>query len=322
MLKLEYPIAIVLSLLPLVIWYFSKHTERHFKASLQVPFAKTLLQLKHKNNQGLNTKYYYILFLSFICFVIALANPYTPHGMQNTSKKHYDIMMVLDVSPSMAIQDMPSGKTMTSRLNIVKNAATLFVKSRSADNIGLILFGERAFLLTPLTFDKKAILNRLDDATAGLAGNTTSIGDAIGLAVKRMQNIKAESKVIILLTDGVNNSGILSPLKAAKIAKLTKIKIYTIGLGATGTLNNNMLRMRSVQNAELDEETLQKIADITNGLYFRATSLSSLEKIYQDIDKLNTNSTEIPAIPKTSYKDYFIIIGMLVLLYLTLGPRP
>lgn len=170
--------------------------------------------------------------LVWVLLVIALSGPRWVGEPKPVVREGYNIMMVLDLSGSMEITDMLLHGRPVSRLLVVKRAAEQFVEDRVGDRIGLILFGTRAYLQTPLTYDRHSVLMRIDDATAGLAGKTTSIGDAVGLAVKRLQDVPSKGRVIILLTDGANNSGVLAPLKAAELAKQDGIKIYTIGLGS------------------------------------------------------------------------------------------
>ncbi len=220
-------------------------------------------------------------------------------------------MLALDLSGSMELTDMLLRGRPVSRLSIVKRAAEDFVNERKGERMGLILFGTRAYLQTPLTYD----LMRIEDATVGLAGKTTSIGDALGLAVKRMQNIPKKGRVIILLTDGANNSGMLSPIKAAEIAKQDDIKVYTIGLGSEAdprALNSFLFSINA--SADLDEETLEKVAQITGGKYFRATDLSSLQTIYQTINHLERISQDSPTIrPQKDYYPWPLALAFLLL---------
>lgn len=203
----------------------------------------------------------------------------------------------------MALDDMLLHGQPATRLAIVKRAAKQFVNARIGDHIGLILFGTRAYLQTPLTYDHQNVLLRLEDATVGLAGQTTSIGDALGLAIKRLQQVPRAGRMIILLTDGANNSGLLAPLKAAELARLETIKVYTIGLGAnieTGALNGAFPMNAS---SDLDEGTLQAIAQLTGGRYFRATDAESLHEIYATINQMETVKHDEATI--RPQKDYY-----------------
>jgi Ca-activated chloride channel family protein len=210
----------------------------------------------------------------------------------------------------MSLQGHPA-----TRLAVVKHAAEQFVNNRMGDRIGLILFGTHAYLQTPLTYDRHSVLLRLEDATVGLAGKTTSIGDALGLAVKRLQTVPAKGRMIILLTDGVNNSGVLAPLKAAELARDDGIKVYTIGLGAdtkAQTLGGMLFSMNV--SAELDEATLKDIAAMTGGRYFRATDIQSLQSIYQTIHQMETTTQEQATIrPQHDY--YPWPLGLAIFLF-------
>ena len=183
------------------------------------------------------------------------------------------------------------------------------------------MFGSRAYLQTPLTYDRQNVLLRIEDATAGLAGKTTSIGDALGLAVKRLQQVPAKGRLIVLLTDGVNNSGVLPPLKSAELARADGIKVYTIGLGSSvdpQTLNGLFLSMNGA--SDLDEDTLKEVAEMTGGQYFRATDLNSLSRIYQEINRLETVSQQQATVrPQKEYYPY-PLAGALLLLWFGLFP--
>jgi Ca-activated chloride channel family protein len=193
----------------------------------------------------------------------------------------------------MSVRDMALNQRAATRFSVVKRAAESFVAARTGDKIGLILFGQNAYLLTPLTYDHHAVLDRLADASVGLAGQTTSIGDALGLAVKRLQQVPPDGRVIILLTDGVNNSGVLAPQKAAELAQLDGIKVYTIGLGAESNPQAfGGMFINATQTAELDEETLKTVADMTGGRYFRATDMASLQSIYALINRMELATQE------------------------------
>ena len=224
-------------------------------------------------------------------------------------------MLALDLSGSMELTDMMLHGRPVSRLMVVKEAAKQFVEDRKGDHIGLILFGTQAYLQTPLTYDRHSVLARIEDASVGLAGKTTSIGDAVGLAVKRLESVPKQGRVIILLTDGANNSGILTPLKAAEIAKDEGIKIYTIGLGAESDPNaitpDNFLTMNA--SADLDEDTLKEMAKMTDGQYFRATDPDSLKAIYKKINELERTKQEQASVrPQKEYYPWLLALVLLL----------
>jgi Ca-activated chloride channel family protein len=199
-------------------------------------------------------------------------------------------MLAVDISGSMGTEDMELGNQLVNRLTVVKNVVGDFVEQRQGDRVGLILFGTNAYLQAPLTFDLASVNRLLTEAPVGIAGGKTAIGDAIGLAVKRLRQRPAGERVLILLTDGANNVGEVEPDKAAQLAGEEGITIYSIGVGAES------MRMRSIfgafastminPSAELDEDTLQAIAAETGGRYFRATNTQKLAEIYDLIDAL------------------------------------
>ncbi len=278
MFELANPWLLLLVFIPFLLWYCVPSAQSIASSALQVPFFDSLSTLVINKNRAftLSVFFYIVWFL----LIIALAGPRWVSEPLPMTRAGRNIMLVLDLSDSMQIDDMPLHGTLYSRLSVVKRAATQFVHERIGDRIGLIVFGTHAYLQTPLTYDRANVLERINDATAGLAGKTTSIGDALGLAVKRLQDVPPQSRVIILLTDGVNNSGILAPMKAAQLARDDKIKVYTIGLGSQES------SFFGQNNADLDEETLKSIAQMTGGIYYRAVDPRSLQRIYHTINKL------------------------------------
>lgn len=280
--------------LPFVIWACMPKVPMKLSAALRIPFFDDLAPMVEQNNRFFSAQKSLIIpAIIWVLLIVALAGPRWIGEPKPAEREGYHIMMVLDLSGSMELNDMILHGQPATRLSVVKEAAEQFVKDRKSDKIGLILFGTRAYLQTPLTYDKHSILMRLEDATAGLAGKTTSIGDAVGLAVKRLQDVPKEGRIIILLTDGANNSGILNPLKAAELAKEDEIKIYTIGLGAEPdpqALTSDFFAQNL--SADLDEDTLKKMAKMTGGRYFRATDTQSLKSIYQTINQLEAVKQE------------------------------
>ncbi|WP_298622231.1 VWA domain-containing protein [uncultured Legionella sp.] len=310
----------VLSLLPvpILIWYMLPRAKVTLPTALKVPFFEAMAGIVEQEKRSVSAQKLLLLpTIIWFLLVFSLAGPRWIGEPKPINREGYNIMMVLDLSGSMEIADMLLHGRPVSRLLVVKRAAEQFVQDRSGDRIGLILFGTRAYLQTPLTYDKHSVLMRIEDATAGLAGKTTSIGDAVGLAVKRLSDVPKEGRVIILLTDGANNSGVLAPLKAAELAKDDGIKIYTIGLGAEADpraltadfFNQNV-------TAELDEDTLQQMADMTGGRYFRATDPESLQAIYQTINQLETVKQELANVrPQREYYPWFVGLALLLSFY-------
>lgn len=318
MFELATPWAFIALPFPWLIWFGVPRAVVELPAALKVPFFKGMVDVLSREKadvtQSAKTP---LLFLIWCLLVVALAGPRWIGEPRSLAKDGYNIMMALDVSGSMELNDMVVRGRPVMRLAVVKRAAEEFVQNRVGDRIGLILFGTRAYLQTPLTYDRHSVLLRIEDATVGLAGNTTSIGDALGLAVKRLQSVPKEGRMIILLTDGVNNSGVLPPLKAAELARDYGIKVYTIGLGATADpqdFGGMFLDMNA--RADLDEETLKEVSNMTGGRYFRATDLSSLQKIYDIINQMEKTSQEQASIrPQHEYYPWPLGLAMGLFLY-------
>jgi Ca-activated chloride channel family protein len=202
-------------------------------------------------------------------------------------------MLAVDLSGSMETQDFQLRGDMVDRLTAAKSVAADFIVRRTGDRLGLILFGQKAYIQTPLTYDRETVRTLLMESAIGLAGRDTAIGDAIGLAIKRLKKQSASSRVLILLTDGANTAGEVKPRKAAELAAKQGLKIYTIGIGADEMVLSSLFGSRIVNpSADLDEETLKAIADRTGGRYFRARSTLELEKIYSLLDTLEPTEHE------------------------------
>ena len=228
-----------------------------------------------------------LLIIAWLSLVTAIARPVNigdPVALPTTGR---DILLAVDISGSMEREDMIINGRQVNRLYAVKSVVSEFVNTREGDRLGLILFGERAYLQTPLTFDTKTLQDLLIEAQIGFAGNGTAIGDAIGLSVKKLKERPDSNRVLILLTDGSNTAGILSPSEASEIAKKAKVKIYTIGIGDGRQRNQGLFGQTLVnQNNDLDERTLTAIADLTGGKYFRARDPRELRSIYDQLNKL------------------------------------
>lgn len=240
-----------------------------------------------KSSTWLTTGLKIVLFLCWLCTLLALSRPQWVGDPVPLPTSGRDLLLAVDISPSMRQRDMRIGGQIVNRLVAVKSVVGEFVAQREGDRLGLILFGEQAYLQTPLTFDRKTLKTLLYEAQLGFAGsNGTAIGDAIGLAVKRLQDRSKNHRVVILLTDGANNSGALEPIKAAQLASRAKVKIYTIGVGARGA-------------SGLDEQTLSEVAKITGGQFFRARNPAELDAIYQELNRLEPVDQEAETIRPT-----------------------
>ncbi|MGK2912952.1 MAG: vWA domain-containing protein [Porticoccaceae bacterium] len=198
-----------------------------------------------------------------------------------------DLLLAVDISGSMEIEDMETPQGLVDRLSAVKAVVGQFVERRRGDRLGLVLFGSNAYLQTPLTFDRRTLNTLLQEARIGFAGKDTAIGDAIGLAVKRLQARPETSRVVILLTDGANTAGEIMPLQAAKLAAAHQVRIYTIGIGADEIYRRTLFGVQRINpSSDLDEAALTSIAQTTGGRYFRARNPQDLASIYGELDKL------------------------------------
>jgi Ca-activated chloride channel family protein len=219
--------------------------------------------------------------------VLAAARPQWVGEIETLPVTGRDLLLAVDISGSMDTQDMVLDRKAVNRLTVVKKVAGEFIQRRQGDRVGLVLFGSRAYLQTPLTFDTETTAILLDEAEIGLAGRETAIGDAIGLAVKRLRDDAASERVLILLTDGANTSGEVQPLQATEFAAREGMTIYTVGVGADEMMVKDFFGSRLVNpSADLDEDTLKAIAERTGGAYFRARDTEALERIYARLDEL------------------------------------
>jgi len=226
--------------------------------------------------------------LMWVFLLLAVARPQTFAEALDVPDSGRDLMMAVDISGSMREQDLYLSNRPVTRMAVVKAVGEDFIARRTGDRVGLILFGSQAYVQTPLTKDHKTVQFFLRDAVIGLAGTSTAIGDAIGLAVKRLRKREAKTRVLVLLTDGANAAGV-RPIDAAKQAAQNNVRIYTIGIGGAGSRNQGMRLRRQ----ELDERTLTAVATATGGRYFRARDTKELESIYADIEALEpTESVE------------------------------
>lgn len=321
MFVLASPWALLLLPIPFLLWFGLPPISARASCVLKVPFFKQMQSWIQPEKTRLWQKADGLgLLLSWFCLVMALTGPQWVGPPRLLTRDSYNIMLALDVSPSMSVDDMLDRGRRVTRLYAVKQAAKQFVNHRVGDKLGLILFGERAYVLTPLTYDRPNVIERLDDASVGLAGTSTSIGDALGLAIKRLQQVPAKGRVIVLLTDGVSNSGVLTPRKAAELAKAEGIKVYTIGLHSDidpQSFDGMFLNLAGA--ADLDEPTLKAVAKVTGGHYFRATSQASLNKIYQYINQMERIKQQQATVrPQYDYYPWFLALGMLILLVVIL----
>lgn len=235
--------------------------------------------------------------LVWTLLLLAAARPQWVGEIESLPVTGRDLLLAVDISGSMDTQDMVLGGQAVNRLTVVKQVAGEFIQRRKGDRVGLVLFGSRAYLQTPLTFDTETTAILLAEAEIGLAGRETAIGDAIGLAVKRLRDDAASERVLVLLTDGANTSGEVQPLQATEFAAREELKIYTVGVGADEMMVQDFFGSRLVNpSADLDEDTLRAIAERTGGAYFRARDAEGLAKIYEQLDKLEPVESDQEAV--------------------------
>ena len=235
--------------------------------------------------------------LVWLLLVFAAARPQWIGEIESLPVTGRDLLLAVDISGSMDTQDMVMDRTAVNRLKVVKKVAGEFIQRRHGDRVGLVLFGSRAYLQTPLTFDTETTATLLEESEIGLAGRETAIGDANGLAVKRLRDDAASERVLVLLTDGANTSGEVQPLQAAEFAARDGLTVYTVGVGADEMMVQDFFGSRVVNpSADLDEDTLRTIAERTGGRYFRARDAKGLEKIYEILDELEPVESDVEII--------------------------
>lgn len=235
--------------------------------------------------------------LVWLLLLLAAARPQWVGEIETLPVTGRDLLLAVDISGSMDTQDMVIGGASVNRLAVVKKVAGEFIQRRKGDRVGLVLFGSRAYLQTPLTFDTETTAILLDESEIGLAGRETAIGDAIGLAVKRLREDAASDRVLVLLTDGANTSGEVQPLQATEFAAREGLRIYTVGVGADEMMVQDFFGTRLVNpSADLDEDTLKAIAERTGGAYFRARDAEALARIYEQLDELEPVESDYEAI--------------------------
>ncbi|RHR43207.1 VWA domain-containing protein [Parabacteroides sp. AF18-52] len=309
---------LLLLLIPMIGWYIWKLCKS--QASLQVSSSEAF------DAPGATSWKVYLRHVPFALrmaaiavLIIILARPQSTNSWQNTSTEGIDIVMAMDISSSMLAQDFKPN-----RLEASKDVAASFINGRPNDNIGLVVFAAESFTQCPLTTDHTVLLNLFKDIQPGIIQDGTAIGLGLANAVSRIKDSQAKSKVIILLTDGVNNAGEIAPVTAAEIAKTFGIRIYAIGVGTQGKAPYPFQTAFGVQyqdiDVEIDEPTLKQIASTTGGQYFRATDNSSLKEIYSEIDKMEKTKISVQQYSKKQeeYKNWALLLFALLLVEILL----
>ena len=297
-----------------IIWYVFTYKKQQAKLKISSTAGFTSTSILSK----LKPILFVLQLLALSFFIVAMAKPQSSDVSSKTkTTRGIDIVMAIDVSSSMLARDLKPN-----RLEALKKVAADFVKERPNDRIGLVVYGGESFTKTPITSDKAIVLRSLQDVKNGMVEDGTAIGSGLATAVNRLKDSKAKSKVIILLTDGVNTAGAIEPEDAAELAVAFGIKVYTIGLGSNGmamtpiAYNPDGSLRYGMRKVDIDEDLMKAIAERTKGKYFRATNNKKLEAIYDDINTLET--TEIEEFKYTNYDQKFrpfvlIGLGLLVL---------
>lgn len=326
MITLLWPWALAALPLPIAVRYGLKPLPRSANGALRVPFFSRLPGAGQGAGR-LRSKEWLRLAsatLIWLLLVVALARPAMVGPEMPLPAEGRDIMMAIDLSGSMGREDFSASGRAVTRLDVVKAAADDFISRRKGDRIGLILFSDRAYVQAPLTPDRDVVRTLLDDAQVGLTGTETAIGDAIAVAVKRLKDRPAPERVLILLTDGANNAGVLQPLRAAELARDLGVRIYTIGVGADRMVVNGAFGRQVVDpSQDLDEATLTKIAEMTGAQYFRATDVAGLADVYRAIDRIEPVADD-PALVRPTVSLFYWPLGIALALtsLLALGCLP
>ncbi len=270
--------------LPLLIRWLMKPAPTHSRAALRISFIDDF-SFGDTERGGFGPAHRWLLIsagAAWLLLVIAASRPQWVDEITKIQASGRDLMLAVDISGSMKTEDFALNNRRATRLQVARSVAADFIKQREGDRIGLIVFGAEPYLQMPLSFDLETVRDMLNSTFIGLAGEkATAIGDSIGLAIKRLRAYEESNRVLILLTDGINNAGNINPMDAADVAAQQGMKIYTIGIGSVGR------SVFSLQPApELDEDTLKKVAQKTGGRYFRATNTKELREIYAILDKL------------------------------------
>lgn len=304
---------------------------RNRAASVRYSSIGTLQRLKPSRTVVLRRAVEALRVFAVALLVLAMARPQTGRKHTEVRTEGIDIVLVLDTSGSMQALDLDADRSIDrrrNRLEVARAVVEQFVEGRRNDQIGLVVFGSEAFTQCPLTLDHGILSTFLERVEIGMAGDATAIGSALGTAVKRLRDSEAKSKVVILLTDGRNNAGSLSPSKAAEIAETFGIKVYTIGAGTRGdapfVVDSFFGKQVVYERVEIDEESLIEIAERTGGAYYRAEDKEALEAIYQQIDELE--KTEVTTDTYMEYNERFPLfvypaLVLLVVEVVLLGTR-
>lgn len=303
-------VLLLLLLLPLLAWLKGKFGSDSAFLYSSVQLVKPIAGFSRSRAGAVLAA---LRWLVLALFIVALAQPRRIHGEQQVHASGVDIVVALDLSGSMASEDFEENGQRINRLDIAKEVLGKFVDQRPNDRIGLVAFAGRAYIASPLTLDHDFLKQNLDRIHLGMIEDRTAIGSALTTGLNRLRDLKSKSKIIILMTDGQNNAGKVQPLTAAEVGQALNVKIYTIGVGTRGMAPYPVgvdpftgRKMYQQTEVDIDEDTLQKIADKTGGKYFRADNTEALRKIYSEIDRME--KTEVQVKKYVHYEEIFGIV--------------
>ncbi len=306
-----------LLLIPMIAWYIWR--QKKAGASIQFSSDMGFAQIPKSWKYYFRHSVFVFLLMSMSFLILAMARPQSSNSWQNVTTEGIDIVIAIDISSSMLAMDFQPN-----RLEAAKDVATQFISGRTNDKIGLVVFSGESFTQCPLTTDHATVINLFKNIESGMIEDGTAIGNGLATSVSRLKESTAISKVVILLTDGENNRGEIAPVTAAELAKTFGIRVYTIGVGTVGTAPYPMqtpfgVQVRDVE-VKIDEATLQKIAETTDGKYFRATNNNKLAEIYQEIDKLEKSKIDVREFSKKEeeYLKYALVGALLLIMALFL----
>ncbi len=304
---------LLLLLIPLIVWYVVRLSK--MQASFKLASAEAFKGMKSDFRVHMRHLPFLLRCISIALIIIVIARPQSVSSWEETETQGIDIVLALDVSGSMLSQDLQPD-----RLQAAKRVAAEFVTDRPNDNIGLVVFAGESFTQCPLTTDHKVLLNLLNDIDFGMIEDGTAIGMGLATSVNRLLSSDSESRVVILLTDGTNNSGQIAPLTAADLARSYGIRVYTVGVGTTGMAPTPVqtpfgIRMQNLP-VDIDERTLTEIAAMTGGQYFRAEDTEGLRQVYEEIDEMEKYLISVQNV--TQRQELFLPFGIAALILLLL----
>ena len=323
MFQIEWPLVLLLIPLPLLVYLTLPARAQQQQAALRVPMIEDF-QLGGVQADEVKSYHWrqWLSLLAWLLLVFAASRPQWLGESIAIPISGRDLMLAVDLSDSMRTADFKIEGKQVNRLQATKQVASQFIERRRGDRLGLILFGTQAYLQTPLTFDSKTVNRLLQESAIGLAGERTAIGDAIGLAIKRLDLESDNSRVLVLMTDGANTAGEVTPLKAAQLAASRGLKIYTIGIGADEQIESTWFGLRRTNpSAQLDEKMLRAIASLSGGRYFRARDTEELAKIYDLLDELEPLPRDTQSLRPVSALFVWPLIFALVLAAMLVVPR-